>query len=311
MSFWERPAQNGYDLFFRSVPCFAVILVQIEANPSDEASFSLVASSLGVGISAVFGSWNRNSPIVLLNPQSGPCYGPTTLRFKGQMSDRDAKHTIKLGKRNHKDKVLQCFHFHACTGQNYVMHMDAAIKAVDITLCTRLCKACMQKKHAAPPKPPSTPHSHSMPQGRGRERYTHIYIYKQTQELRQACSPSYFATLSGWFRSLSRFFFGLLLRVCLTVRAWWRTHTHTHEKAENCKKTKKQELQKMRKTPLPKTLEFPSSKRKTAKTTQNCKNLPASSWVYRYRRVQLSFSGLLVSCAAGLVQNTFQPSGMK
>ena len=53
-------------LLFAFFPCVIVILVQVEANPCDEANRGLVALSLVLQpFWPVLGSWNPHSPFVL------------------------------------------------------------------------------------------------------------------------------------------------------------------------------------------------------------------------------------------------------
>ena len=70
-------------------PLFIVILVKSEANQCDEEV--LFGRFLGV--------LEPKSAICPFQPQSGPCHTPDTLRVKGEMSNFEAKHTIRLGKK--------------------------------------------------------------------------------------------------------------------------------------------------------------------------------------------------------------------
>ena len=95
---------------------FYLIFPRFEANLCEEAGCGLLFAFFPLVLKAfqlVLGSWNPEFTIV--SPENG-LFG-LTLRFKGKITNLEAKNTVKLGEKHQKDKW---FHFRACRGGGWV-----------------------------------------------------------------------------------------------------------------------------------------------------------------------------------------------
>ena len=96
---WDSPKRGVLGFF---CPCF--LRRRLVTRPS----VILLDFPCFIGISAVLGFWMQSSPFVLVHLQNGPVRTPKSLRFKGEMSNFDAKTTIKRGKKTAKGRMVPC-----------------------------------------------------------------------------------------------------------------------------------------------------------------------------------------------------------